>query len=52
MITDAEHDEQRNEKNNAADNFAQKMRNRRLFAALEINVPDVAIDQCDHERAA
>ena len=34
------------------DNFAEKMRDRRLPFFLEIKIPDVAIDQRDHERSA
>ena len=52
MITDAQDDEQGDEKNKERDDFAQKMRDRGSLALLEIKIPDVAIDQCDHERGA
>src|SRR5262249_31108337 len=50
VITEAEHEKQRDQKQNERDEFAQKMRNRRLLAPPKVKIPDVTINQRDHQR--
>ncbi len=52
MIGKAQNKKQRDDKNDQCDNFAQEMRNRRLLAPFEVNVPNVTIDQRDDQRCA
>src|SRR4029077_5473490 len=52
MIGEAQNKEQRHNKNNQRDNFAQEVRNRRLLAPFKVNSPTVTIDQRDDQRCA
>src|SRR5207253_9911025 len=50
MIPRTQNKKQRHQKNNAADDFTEKMRNWRLPFLFEIEIPNVAIHQRDDEQ--
>src|ERR1700736_5165654 len=52
MVGETQNKKQRDDKNDQRDNFAQEMRNRRLFAPFKVDVPNVTIDQRDDQRCA
>src|SRR5947208_13578658 len=52
MVPVAQHKQQYDQKNDAADDLTEKMRNRRLTFLFEIKIPAVAINQRDNQRGA
>src|SRR6266853_3333446 len=52
VITGTQDKEKRDQKNDPADNLTKKMRDQCLPFLFEIEIPNVPIDQSDHERCA
>ena len=52
VITDAQDEEESDQKNDQRHQFAQKFWNRGLASLFEIEIPEIAIDQCDHHSGA
>ena len=52
VIAIAQDQKKRDEENESANDFTQKMRDRRLLSLFEIEIPYVTIDQSDNECSA
>src|SRR4029077_1258992 len=52
VITNAQHDKERDEENDQRKHLAQKMWNGRLPLLLEIEIPKIAIDEADNDDRA
>ena len=50
MVAEAEDKQKGDEKDNERDHLAQKLRNDDLTALFKIKIPEIAIDQRDHDR--
>ena len=52
MVADAEHEQQRDKENDERDQLAEELRDHGLAPLFDIKIPEIAIDERDHDPGA